>query len=268
MTEESKFLALEVTEIESKLRELLFSRQPLKIWRDSSQFARVELISFQEQKIKVEQFDFYSNEETYFVSFCLRGINYYFRASADVENNHIMILPIGSVFRAERRRSVRLMMYPRITGFLYFQFEESPPEVSDNVLSLNRSSNEEKKFLKLFQEELKDTTKIGGVKILDISEEGLSFTTSQKDANLISTSKPRQAIAVVDGKSVAIENLEYIYNVDYLNQRLEGIGFKKIGVKFSKNLKLEDLLKDLNDNSMVLTSLDEEFASFIGQIGE
>lgn len=159
-------------------------------------------------------------------------------------------------------------MYPRIIGFLYFQFEDGPVEVSDNVLSLNRSTNEEKKFLKLFQEEIKDSTKISGVKILDISEEGMSFVTSQKDANIITKLMPTTAIAVVDSSSVALENIEYIYNVDYLNLRMEGIGFKKIGIKFSRNPKLEVLLKNLDDNSLVLTSLDEEFAAFISQIGE
>lgn len=265
---ESKFLELEISEIESKLRELLFSRQPIKIWKDSNFFTRLEIASIDDLKIAVTEFDFFSEGEVYFVSFSLRGINYYFRAVGERVDSKIVLNNLGNIFRAERRRSIRILMHPRIIGFLYFQFVEESVEVQDNVLSLNRTNNDEKKLFKQFRDELKDITKIGGVKILDLSEEGLSFVTSHKDAKLLEATKPNSAMAIVNNKSVMLENIEYVYNVDYLNQRIEGIGFKKIGVKFGKSQILADLITSLDDNSYVLTSLDEEFTSFISEIEE
>ncbi|EQC46910.1 hypothetical protein [Bacteriovorax sp. Seq25_V] len=266
MNQDDLFLKLELSDIENKLRELLFSRHPLKIWEDVNTYARVELKSVENLSLKIAKFDFYNEEKVYFVSFNLRGMNYYFRATTEELDGDVKLTPLGDIYRVERRRDVRLRMHPRVPSQLYLKIDREDEVDTGNVLSINKVDNKERALFQSFQEELRGVPEIGGVKVLDLSEKGLSAVCSSNEAKLITYSKPTSAILIVEKNNVVIEDIEVIYEVDYLDVRLEGVGMKKLGMSFSANPKLSELINNLNDESIVLSSLDEEFAKFIDQL--
>lgn len=268
MDAQDNFLKLDILDIESKLRELLFSKHPLKLWKNSDTCEKLSVLSVENNKIKVENFEIQNSEEIYFANFRLRGMDYYFRCSVEIDGSSIFLNAASEVYRAERRRNLRILIHPKMTGYIYFTFQTEEEEEVTNVLSFNKARNEEKKLFKEFQNELKLEARISGSKLLDISENGLSFVVTNKDYNLIKSTTPKDATLIIGDKSLPISNIDYIYDLDYLDHRLEGIGFKKFGVKFDQTEKSKNLVESLNDESLVLTSLDEEFTKFISNIKE
>ncbi|EQC51266.1 hypothetical protein [Bacteriovorax sp. DB6_IX] len=53
-----------------------------------------------------------------------------------------------------------------------------------------------------------------------------------------------------------------------MNARIEAAPLKKVGLSFNSNESIENVLNDFDDNSIVLTSLDEEFQKFIDSMKE
>jgi len=157
-------------------------------------------------------------------------------------------------------------MHPKVQTHLYLKIEQEEKIQEGNVLSINRVDNKERELFQAFQNELKGMPEIGGVRVLDLSEKGLSAVCSSSEAKLIAYSKPSSAILIIEKDNVVVEDIEVVYEVDYLDVRLEGVGMKKLGMSFSQSEKLSGIINSLNDNSIVLTSLDEEFAKFIEEL--
>jgi len=257
------FLKLELPDIETKLRELLFSKNSLKIWQDADTFDSKKLHDVNEFSVKIDRPEFANTEDIYFASFSLRGMCYYFRGTFDLEDG-CYFKPLGDIFRAERRQDIRYLMYPRFEAYLYFSLEmEELEEEAENVISINRFQNVEKKLFKSFDKELKKKPELGGEKVLDLSSKGLSFVCTNSELTLIQNSKPSSGLVILDGKSHNLEEIEIVYEVDYLNARIESVPLKKVGMSFKTNEGIENLLAEFDDNSIVLTSLDEEFQKFI-----
>lgn len=273
-TTKELFLKLELSDIENKLRELLFSKHPIKIWKDSSQFASLKIHDVKDGALKIDNEDYLQQnviddlDTEYLIGFCVRGMSYYFKCSVENNEGEYFIRPSGYIYRAERRRDIRFIMHPKLNAFLYFQINEKEEVEADNVISINRFQAEEKKLFKEFDGEIKDIPELGGESILDISEGGLSFVCSVNELKLIKYSKPSKALLMMSNESINLEEIEFVYDVDYLNARMESIIMKKVGVRFSHNEKLAALLTKMNDDSIVLTSLDEEFQKFIDSVKE
>jgi len=262
------FLKLELPDIETKLRELLFSKNSLKIWQDAENFTSQKLHDVDEYSVKIDRPEFANDEDVYFASFSLRGMCYYFKGKFDFEEG-CFFRPEGDIFRAERRQEIRYMMHPRFEAYLYFSLnEESEVEEAENVISINRFQSAEKALFKSFEKEMKKVPELGGEKVLDLSSGGLSFICNAAELNLIKTSKPQSALFILDGKSHNLEGIEIVYDVDYLNARIEAAPLKKVGLSFNSNESIENVLNDFDDNSIVLTSLDEEFQKFIDSMKE
>ncbi|OIQ15714.1 MAG: hypothetical protein BM556_17315 [Bacteriovorax sp. MedPE-SWde] len=263
-THKDLFLKLELPDIETKLRELLFSKKSLKIWQDADTFISQKIHDVDGYSLKLDQPDFANDEDIYFASFCLRGMSYYLRGTFDLEEG-CLFKPMGDIYRAERRQDVRYLMYPRFESYIYFSlnFTEENDEENENVVSINRFQDAEKKIFKSFNKELRKTPELGGEKILDLSSGGLSFVCSESELLFIKNSKETTSVIIIDGKSIELNGIEIVYDVDYLNARIESVPMKKVGASFEDCEKLNVLLDEFNDNSIVLTSLDEDFQKFI-----
>jgi hypothetical protein len=261
------FLKLELPDIETKLRELLFSKNSIKIWKDADTFDSLKIHDVEEFSLKVDRPNFANDEDIYFASFSLRGMCYYFRGTFDFSES-CFFKPLGDIFRAERRQDIRYLMYPKFEAYLYFSLDLDDEVEGENVISINRFQNAEKKIFQSFDKELKKTPELGGEKILDLSSGGLSFVCTNAELSLVKASNPKSALVILDGKSHTLDGIDLVYDVDYLNARIESVPLKKVGMSFSSNSEIEDLLNEFDDNSIVLTSLDEEFQKFIDRIEE
>ena len=143
------FLELELPDIENKLRELLFSKHAVKVWKDSDNFTSLKIHDVHEDSIKVDNDEILTEGELYYCSFTLREMRYYCRVTYKEIDGISLLSPSGSIYRAERRREVRYLMHPSTNAYLYFLIENDEQEQMDNVVSINRSQNLEKRWITL-----------------------------------------------------------------------------------------------------------------------
>lgn len=234
----------------------------LKIWKDIDHFYSVNLSEVKDGQVIVDKLDILPHSEnSYFISFNFRNMSYYSKCLI-IDHNTLEIE--DEVYRAERRKNVRIVMYPRFNAYLYFTFNPvQEVEESANVLSFNRAKNEEDKLLRDYQREISTSPEINGERLLDISNTGISIICSQRSYDLLKSVKPVTAVLVFNNEKVSVDGIEIVYDVDYIDMRFDSVKMKKVGLKIVENEKIKEIVKRYDDESMTLTSLDSEFQIYI-----
>ena len=257
------FLELELKEIRNRvLSSSNESKLSFKIWKDIDHFYHAELESFSDDVFIMHELEILPHEDNYyFVSFSMAGLSYYMKCVVSAPKT---LSVLGNIFRAERRKDVRIVMHPRFDAYVYFLMNlEDEVESHDNVLSFNKADNEENSLIKNFQKEISRDIELNGEKILDMSYTGLSLICNEEHYKILSDQLPKRANIIIKGRSVIVENLSIVYNVDYIDFRFESIKMKKVGLSFDENEELSKIVKEYDDESLTLTSLDKEFQTFV-----
>ncbi|MFG1504911.1 hypothetical protein [Halobacteriovorax sp. ZH5_bin.2] len=259
MNSKNLFIELELSDIKLKIRELIATKSKLKIWSNSQQVASVEIFAIEEDTLIID--DNHSLNGVVMANFSLRYMSYFFKGIVDGGKLKID----GKVYRSERRADMRFNVSYMTSSYLYFDAVEEDLPSADNVLHFNKSKNKEDSFIKDFSSSMSDFPELRGAKLIDISSNGASFVMSLQDFKNFSNKKFSMGTLVLEKNSYDISNIQKVYDIDYVNFRLDNIPMKKIGIKFESNGELESYLQELDDKSIILTSLDEEFNKYINQ---
>ncbi len=263
MSKDNLFLKLEISELSSRIKSILKDGSPsFKIWKDIDHFYHSSLLSFEDGHFCMSDLEILPNKDNYyFVSFSHNNLTYYMKCNVTSAKT---LSPLGDVFRTERRKDVRIVMHPRFDAYVYFVMD-SDEEESDhgNVLSFNKNQNEENSLIKSFQKEISKDIELKGEKILDISYSGLSLICNQEHYNILNSHLSTKANIILKGQSITVDELSLIYEVDYIDLRFESIKMKKVGINFSENEQLSQIIREYDDESLTLSSLDKEFQTFV-----
>jgi len=207
----------------------------------------------------------------------VKGVDYFTKGVVlKVENGEFEIALSENVFKLEKRTSERLLAFPHHQIYAYFKFAgESVSE--DNVLSLNRFKEENKKIYEKFQslknqkeisaiEALKDFNpdELVGFRALDLSLNGVSFLANEKEALFFDDRKKEiDFVILVDGKPYRLSRARVVYKVDFLNPRAGSVSMFKIGLQFDDNKVFKDNLKGLIEDYDNLEELQREFEEYL-----
>lgn len=260
MNTEKLFIELELSDINLKIRELIATKRKIKVWKNSQQVSSLAIIEANGSSLTLE--DGQNLEGDVMGTFSLRHMSYFFKG--ELSSNKLELK--GKVYRSERREDMRFNVSYMVSSYLYFDvIDEAPVEAHDNVLHFNKTKNKEESFIKDFASSLDDFPEFRGAKLVDISNSGASFVMSLQDFKNYENKKFSMGTLVLEKNSFDIKNIEKVYDIDYVNFRLDNIPMKKIGVQFEAEDGLKNYLTDLDDKSIILTSLDEEFNKYINQ---
>lgn len=261
MNSEKLFIELELSDINLKIRELVATKNKLKIWTNSQQVSSVLINGIDGNILTVEEGVHIQGEVM--ATFTLRQMSYFFKGEIDSDR----ITLKGKVYRSERREDMRFNVSYMTSSYLYFDVidEEVQNEGPDNILHFNKAKNKEESFIKDFSSSLDDFPEFRGAKLVDVSSSGASFVMSLQDFKNYENKRFSIGTLVLEKKSFDIKNIQKVYDIDYVNFRLDNIPMKKIGVHFEAGEDLKNYLDELDDKSIILTSLDEEFNKYINQ---
>ncbi len=257
---ENHFLQLTRQEVLPRLNQS-DKKIAIKLWKDIDHFYSCSISASDNESITVDALDVLPHQEnTYFVCFSFRNMNYYAKCIVSEQNK---LLLNEDIYRSERRRDIRIVMYPRFNAYLYFTFDQRESIEDDNVLSFNKNKNKEDKLLKDYKREIATSPEINGERILDISNNGLAIICSASSYELLNTVKPESAVLVFNGERVEVSGIHLMYEVDYIDLRFESIKMKKVGLKINENEKVKEIVSRYDDQSLTLSSLDKEFQIYI-----
>lgn len=237
----------------------MVTKNKIKFWTDSQQVSSALVLGIEENTILLDGEHSFSG--SVMASFNVRHMSYYFKA--DLEGSALKL--IGKVYRSERRSDMRFNVAYMSSSYIYFDIEDEQVAQADNVLHFNKAKNNEESFIRDFSSSLDDFPELRGAKLVDISSHGASFVMGLQDFKTFTNRKLSMGTIVLEKNSFEIKNIEKIYDIDYVNFRLDNIPMKKIGVHFENNDGLKSQLDELDDKSIILTSLDEEFNTYINQ---
>ena len=260
------FLKLEVSDVKSKLTQLINEKVSLLVWDDSDRHQHTQIHEFSDKVLKIDGLDL-DGQKFVYLTFSLQGMKYYFRAKV-ITTNEIEVEDY--IYRAEKRKTMRYMMYPKVKALVSFSLAVREDQEDKNILSINTYNADirENKVFKDFESSSDEIVASKNCYVLDLSEVGLAFLCPNKLSVELLTNKPKQATLVVEGENFTLENIEFVHDKEVKKSRVEDIYQKKIGIKFSECKGLEELLKKYDDGSMLATTVDESFQKFVNKSEE
>lgn len=234
------------------------TKSNLKVWSNSQHVASVKITGVDGNTLHIDAD--HGLEGQVMANFNLRHMSYFFKGEIEAESLKL----IGKVYRSERRGDMRFNVSYMSSSYLYFDLI-SEEEAPDNVLHFNKTKNKEESFIKDFSNSIDDFPELRGAKLVDISSNGASFVMPLQDYKSFMNNRFSMGTIVLEKNSYEISEIEKVYDIDYVNFRLDNIPMKKIGISFKNVDGLKDYLSELDDKSIILTSLDEEFNKYINQ---
>lgn len=206
----------------------------------------------------------------------LQGMDYYLKGIIEKdETDEEYVFSIDqNVYKDDRRYSDRLLTYPHHMSYLYLNFEGGH-EVESNIIQFGRKKDLSKpNFLKLtslfvssvidkFETSKIDLKKLKMFRVLDLSKNGLAILASKYEKKFFEDQKNFKGLVEISGKLCPLENLVFLYSIDYIDNRFPQIPIFKIGLTFREENELSDFLNesiDEKNNRVNKESLAELFS--------
>lgn len=206
------------------------------------------------------QFDFPLGQELLF-HFMQNSVQYFSCGIFKKINDDLSLEITGEVFKREKRKNERLLAFPHHQVFAYFSLGKETP--AENVISLDKSFDKKKDIFEKFLK--RDSIHLGmsGFRILDISQNGFSFTASKNERNYFSEGKSYQVQLQFNGQIFSELEVRVIHAVDYIDPRYSHISMFKLGCEVIKNDEmLIDKISRLLGEESKKVEVSSEFENF------
>lgn len=240
------FVVLDKTEFSLKLKRLCQSQGMFHAWkRGEKQFSLIP------QKVEDKgsgniQLYFSSKSELminpgqellfYFVQNSVQ----YFSSGNLLKNDEGFALEIlGQTFKREKRKNERLLTFPHHQVFAYFQLSKEAP--AGNVVFFDKTLEKKKSFLEKFLKRTDPHEGLTGFRVLDVSQNGFSFTASKAERELFKEDIHHQTQLHFNGYIFELDDVKIVHSCDYIDPRFGHVPMFKLGVEI---LKINELLNE------------------------
>lgn len=284
MSEESRytFLVMKPEDVLQRLSNHAQDRGDIRIWSKGNDPIWASLVGASKKdnivlEVKAEEISKAYVNRQLLMNATVKGVDYFTKGVVISAKEGVFELALSeNVFKLEKRTSERLLAFPHHQIYAYFKFA-TPSATEENVLSLSRFKEENKKIYEKFQS-LKNQKEIEGIdeleefrpddlvgfRALDLSLNGVSFLANEKEADFFSDKNKEVDFAIlVDGKPYRLNRARVVYKVDFLNPRAGSVSMFKIGLQFDDNPKFKSDLKGLIENYDNLEELQREFEEYL-----
>ena len=270
LKDENLFLKLDFFEIQSELRSICSSNTLIKIWDSSYQVLSIPLKKVESDSLFIEENTnyFIKNNNEYFLCFTYNQMSYFFKISIKINKHLIKLIPITDIFRSEKRKNTRIFTSLNLRSSLDINFPEKFQEIESNVLSIKKEHSTNFEILKQFDQDFNKNPLNRGLKVLDLSTHGLSFICSKNELLLTQEYKLKEATLFVNKEKFPLTNIEYIYNLNYIDPKMKKVNLIKNGILFTSSKEYIDFINQYYDGTDSLTPLDESFQKFISSRNE
>ena len=164
----------------------------------------------------------------------------FFSSGNLVKNDEGWTLEIlGQTFKREKRKNERLLTFPHQQVFVYFQVSKETP--AGNVVFFDKTLEKKKSFLEKFLKRTDSQEGITGFRVLDISQNGFSFTASKAERNLFKEDERHQVQLHFNGYIFDLSEVKIVHACDYIDPRFGHVPMFKLGVEI---LKGDELLNE------------------------
>jgi len=281
---EGQFIKIKEVEIKKKFSELAIQKGNLKIWKSGEEKALDGVLesvedTAEEQPIKVllnlkkkvEEVSLKGQE--LFLYFTIKKSKFFSKGVVEnIEGEEKVKLVLGKdLYKLDQRKSKRLNTFPGHRVYSYIKIHEGN---NGEVIHLNKPKDHLHNFFKSFQKQVlhsqfntsnpleKDFMEdYIGFRVLDLSNDGLSFLLNHIEADYFNkTKKSFKMILNFNGKEDTIEDCSVSYLIPYINPDLGNLSLFKLGLSFKKIDGLIDRPMEEDQESGVDL---KRFASFI-----
>lgn len=280
------FIKLNKEELSNKIALLVSENKAVMLWKKYPRHYDADISFFERRKdarnllhLKTHNFYLTLKSEYISLSFKLGEISYFLKGKVIDQNLEAATLVVeieDEGFRAEKRKSERLVTFPIYQVFAYFKYQKMAPS---NVLFINKKDKEENSFLSQIDNleknkiqsldnnfETAEDEDLIGFRVENISADGLSFFATQKEKAKIDESLNQNKFNLMinfEGKISSLNNPEIVYQVNYINTQLSNFPMYKVGVRFDLNKTLKEIIDQQSTQSFEIEDYQKEFEEFI-----
>ncbi|MCK5883030.1 MAG: hypothetical protein KAG61_05020 [Bacteriovoracaceae bacterium] len=268
------FLKLDIIESGNKFSTLVLNGAEIKIWmpEDDSFIANLKENGFKKDgdgfSVDLKSQLDYSKWKGNKVLFSFNMIGMLFFGEAQVgewslDNSFSLSISEG-IFRFEKRNADRLLAYPSYKIYCYFYMAQKGSD--GKVAYLNRPDQKVEETLSAYinKKSLLDDQgrPLSGLRVLDISEAGISFVASAKEVTFFKEEQVNLLIEL-EGEHFSGKG-NTIYAVDYIDPRISNVRLFKVGMTMN-DLDQAFILKmrTLLGNTVELLRPESHFEDFI-----
>lgn len=274
------FKKLTTSERNSLLEKLIEKKSRVVFWKSIPRYYEAKAIQCDFDKngrLFLEGPNLYTNlfGERLCLNFIVAGIDYFMQAkvvSQFPENFRIVFELLSDSYRIEKRKADRIKTYPDYNAYVYLKYQiQSTADViyfnkdeQRNASALHSLDHFQKTKLKTIDKELElvEGDDILGLRVENISSEGVSFFVSRTEYDLIFKGlegrKFNLTLSLIS-ESYNLEGVELIFKMDYINRNFNGIQMYKVSAKFLFNRRLWEKVEELSLGEKV------EYAELLGQ---
>ncbi|ATH09248.1 hypothetical protein BIY24_15245 [Halobacteriovorax marinus] len=272
-----KFTGLNVKEISSKVSSFINGERPIRVWSKGEEPVLAFVKGYENQTLSLEIsnpiIETHSLTERVFVNFSYNSVDYFAKGDLLSDENGSIRIELGEeVFKSEKRANERLLTFPHHQVYAYFKVYSD--ENNSNIISLNKFNEAPSGAIDTFvSERLKSIVgddeaiaELMGFRILDISNNGLSFCANNRETGYFVSLEEHSEVEftlMFEEKAYSLKCEDIVYIVDYVNSRASKVPMKKIGVHFQENEDFKNHLSTFMDSSGVYREVDKNIESFL-----
>lgn len=274
------FIKLTQSEIQTKLEALVLAHASIKVWKKGQSHTLCILHSSEstDQGLKLslesETIDSSWQDKNVLFSFSFKGLEYFSKGKVEnIKSGEKLVVSVGTyIFRAEKRTKERLLTFPHYQAYAYFRV--SHVEDKTNVLAFNQHREKNAKAFERFDEmarkkifpEREDLNELMGFRVLDISQDGISFLVNKKEGHFFDDESQKDEFdftLLVNGHVFDLVQGQVIYNIHYVSSGHNFGPMYKVGIQFLAQEKLTDFLDEMMASSEQLSATQKEFEDFV-----
>lgn len=263
----SNFIKLTQKEVQARISQLVLQRAPIKLWKKKEKHHSCQFESYNNEDGLMLGISHIKADSTWLdkkvlIQFTFNNVDYFAKGQVKkVKDPGLLKIAIDKyIYKTEKRENERLLTFPHYQAYAYFKlFEDS----DQNVLSFNQRKvvdleSYEKFNNKVEQLKKKTKTEVGeliGFRVLDISQNGISFLIDIRSKPLFQDMKGISFSLMIDGEMFSLSEGKLVYLVDYLSGKMSGEHKYKVGLTFEPSEefkhKLFSLLEERRDMGLV-----------------
>lgn len=168
----------------------------------------------------------------------------------------------GQVYKREKRKNERLLTFPHHQVFAYFSLKKEG-QLPSNVVFLDKTLDKKKSFLEKFIKRNDSKAGLTGFRVLDVSQNGFSFTASKNEKLLFLEGSLHQVEFQFNGQTFELPEVKIVHAVDYIDPRFGHVPMFKLGVEIVKgNEFLSEKVTSMLGDENKRVELSSEFENF------
>jgi hypothetical protein len=273
------FIKLTQKEVQNKIDSLVQVKAPVKVWKKGQSHLLCHFESYDnfdglELSLQNPTIDTGWKNKNILFSFVHRGLEYFSKGKVTELNDKAgLTVKVGLyIFRAEKRTKERLLTFPHHQAYAYFRVSHVKDKT--NVLAFNQHREKNAKAFERFDEiarkkvfpDNEDLNELMGFRVLDISEDGVSFLVNKKEGHFFDEESQKGKIEftlLVNGDVFELNEGEVIYNISYVSSTSDFGPMYKVGIHFKPEEKLREFLERMLASSGETSVTQKDFEAFV-----